>query len=168
VSLGLQRAINANNLIKIFTNDGITTYPYQTTFNLNMYQGGLQWTNTDSLQNHILIAQVVFGEYLSRDASTPYNSSTFYGFNFNDTYRLTSKTNLSVGAMYQGLWYRAVQFPYAEKEKDDYFNINGTYSYLFTPNLVWSFTVSYSNNYSNLFIKKYNRYLASTGISYAF
>jgi hypothetical protein len=168
INLGLQRVINANNLVKIFTSDGITSYPQDSSSNLNMYQIGIQFTNTDSIQKHVLVTQITAGEYLSRDNKTPYNSSDFLGFNCNNTYNLTTKTNLNFGLTYQHMIYKGKRFPNADKEVDEYLQLSGTLSYSLTPNLIWSLTVDYTNNFSNIFTQKYNRYEIYTGIYYEF
>ncbi len=168
VTVGLQKVINSNNFVKLFTTDGITSYPQDSSSNLNIYQIGLQLTNTDSLQNHILISQIIAGKYVTRDIDTPYNSSNFCGFNFSDTYQLTTKTSFNFGTMYQHMLYKEKQFIDADREQDDYLKINGTISYSFIPSLIWSLTVTYTNNFSNIFIKKYDRLEIETGINYEF
>lgn len=168
VTIGFKKVINANNSIKIFTSEGMATYLEDSSSNLNMYQGGIQWMNTDLLQNHILISQIVFGKNQSRDKNTPYNSSNFYGFNFDNIYRLTTKTNLDLGLTYQHLMYKEMQFFDADREVDEYLKIDATLSYFFVPNLSWNFSVAFTNNFSNFFMKNYNRYEVETGISYDF
>jgi len=167
-SISLSRALNANNTLKLYTNNGVLSYPNYSQFSVNMYSGGLEWSCSSS--HNLLVAQVFGGENRPRGGAPSYNGNNFYGFDISAKHQFTPKLSLTADAIYQRSIYAGIDAtaPFAPVRRDTFRQFTAGLYYKIQKHYTWYAVSSYTNTSSNVFIYKYDRLESLTGISFDF
>lgn len=166
VTLSVNRLLNANNIFKIYTNDGVLVYPQNRLLGVNMYVGGLEWLYFSS--RNMLVTRVFSGRNQPRGGGAKYNGSNYFGAVISAKHQVLHKVNLTAGVTYQNALYDEKEFVGASRRRDLYGKISAGIDYRFHPNYTWYLLSSYINNHSNVFPYKYKRFDTLTGINFEF
>jgi len=166
LSLGISRALNANNIIRLYTNDGVLMYPNDRTQTIYMYTAGLEWQHF--YNRNIFITQIFYGRNQPRGGSKPFHGSNYYGGEFVVKHKLTGKTNVTAGIIYQNSLYDEKEFVDSDRRLDSYIQLSAGLYHRLTSNVVWYVTTAYTNNKSKVFTYEYDRFETLTGINFEF
>lgn len=167
-AISLSRVLNANNVLKIYTNNGVLSYPNNTSLSVNMLLGGLEWSCFNS--RNLLVTQTFYGKNKARGGANTSNSNNYYGVDISAKHQLTQKVSLTANAIYQRSLYAGIEFntPLAPVRRDSFGQFSAGVYYKFNPHYTWYALGSYTNTNSNIFIYKYDRLEVLTGLSFEF
>lgn len=164
-SISLSKVLNTNNILKIYTNDGLLIYPNSKYQNVGMYVGGLEWQCFND--SNLLVTQIFYGQNHPRGGGARYNGNSYYGANVSAAHRMFQNVSLVAGYIYQNSLYNEKEFVGASGRRSDIYNqLSAGVYYKFRPSLTWYVLGSYTNNHSNVFTYKYDRCEVLTGISF--
>lgn len=168
-SIALSRTLNANNALKIYTNNGVLSYPNYSQYSVNMYSGGLEWSYSNG--PNLLITQIFCGENRPRGGAPSYNGNNFYGFDISAKHQFTPKLSLTADAIYQhSLYYSGINatVPFAPVRRDSFRQFSAGLYYKIQKHYTWYVLSSYTNTSSNVALYKYDRLESLTGVSFNF
>ncbi len=166
VSLGLSRALGVHNVLKIYTEDGIFTYPNNRELSIYMYVGGLEWMcfnnkTTFSLRGY-------YGRNQPKGGGEKYNGSNYYGSRASLRYEFIKNFIAAVDFTAQHTLHDVKDPKYtdSERERAFYYQVGAGLNYRLAPGYVWYVQGVYNNNHSNVFAYKYDRLEVFTGLSF--
>ncbi|HBC71546.1 MAG TPA: hypothetical protein DCZ38_02030 [Coxiellaceae bacterium] len=165
-AVSLSRVLNSHNNLKIYTNGGIFAYPNNRTSDVYMGLGGLEWLYYDD--RNMLVTQTFYGRNQPRGVGAKYYGNDYYGVDIAATRNITQEISVTVGGIYQRSLYDVKQFTDSPRRKDSYRQVTTGVYYHFHPKYTWYVLGAYTNNSSNVFIYKYDRFETWTGISFEF